>query len=54
MRENHSPEDDKEAAEQVKSVAQKETYSEFSKSKKDKVPTFLAVETKKEETVPEF
>jgi len=28
MRENSSPDDEKEAAEQVKNVAQKETYSE--------------------------
>ena len=42
MRENTTPEDTKEAAEQVKSVAQKETYSE--KVKKETVPEFLNVE----------
>jgi hypothetical protein len=36
MRENHTPEDDKEAAEQVKDVAKKETYS----VKKETVPDF--------------
>jgi len=37
MRENTTPEDDKEAAEQVKSVAQKETYSV---KKAETVPEF--------------
>jgi len=41
MRENTSPEDEKEAADQVKNVAIKETYSE-------------AMKVAKKETVPEF
>jgi hypothetical protein len=39
MRENNSPEDDKEAADQVKNIANKETYSEFA-AKKIPVPEF--------------
>lgn len=42
MRENSSPEDEKEAAEQVKSVAQKETYTDKI-HKKEAVPEFTNV-----------
>jgi hypothetical protein len=40
MRENNSADDEKEAAEQVKKVASKETYSDTAKGKKETVPEF--------------
>lgn len=42
MRENTSSEDEKEEADQVKKIANKETYSEFA-AKKNPVPEFTNI-----------